>query len=66
MCGSFDSTKKGSATSCSCTCGCGPSGGGFTRRFWTDEEKKECLESYKSQLTKELAALDECIKEGCC
>ncbi len=63
-CEPSDATKKDSSSSC-CTCGCGSSGG-FKRRFWTKEERKECLEAYKSQLTKELAALDECVETGCC
>lgn len=71
MCGPSETSRKGSADCCTCGCcgcGCGTSGrgGGFRRRFWTEEEKKECLDAYKDQLTKELAALDECIKEGCC
>jgi hypothetical protein len=64
MCGPSDTTKKEFASRC-CTCGCG-TGGGFRRRFWTAQEKKDCLDGYKAELTKELAALDECIQEGCC
>ena len=72
MCGTSDTSKKESIESCCtcgcCGCGCGPSerGSGFKRRFWTTEEKKECLDAYKTQLTRELAALDESIQEGCC
>jgi hypothetical protein len=65
-CETSETTRKDSSSGC-CTCGCGcDTGSGFKRRFWTKEERKECLEAYKSQLTKELAALDECVREGCC
>jgi len=42
-----------------CGCGCGP---GF-RRFFSSREKRECLESYKDQLQKELAGVEECLQE---
>ena len=45
-----------------CGCGCGP---GF-RRFFSAQEKRECLEKYRDQLKKELAGVEECIKECEC
>lgn len=42
-----------------CGCGCGPS----FRRFFSSEEEQECLETYRDQLKKELAGLEERIKE---
>ncbi|MEW6347975.1 MAG: DUF5320 domain-containing protein [Thermodesulfobacteriota bacterium] len=43
------------------TCGCG-CGQGF-RRFFSAKEEEECLERYKEQLTKEMAGVDERLKE---
>ena len=42
-----------------CGCGCGPS----FRRFFSSKEEQECLETYRDQLKKELAGLEERIKE---
>jgi hypothetical protein len=42
-----------------CGCGCGPS----FRRFISSEEEQECLETYRDQLKKELAGVEEHIKE---
>lgn len=42
-----------------CGCGCSP---GF-RRFFSAEEERECLENYRDQLKKELAGVEERIKE---
>ncbi len=42
-----------------CGCGCGPS----FRRFFSFKEEKECLETYKDQLKKELEGVKEHIKE---
>lgn len=42
-----------------CGCGCGPA----FRRFFSSQEQRECLESYKDQLQKELAGVEERIKE---
>lgn len=42
-----------------CGCGCGP---GF-RRFFSTQEERDCLESYKDQLEKELAGIEERIKQ---
>jgi len=48
-----------------CTCGCCGCGSGF-RRFYTSEEERQCLENYRDQLKKELAGLEERIKECKC
>ncbi len=45
-----------------CGCGCGP---GF-RRFFSTQEERECLENYRDQLKKELAGVEERIKECEC
>jgi len=47
-----------------CTCGCcgWGSGPGF-RQFFSAQEEREYLESYKEQLQKELAGVEERIKE---
>ncbi len=45
-----------------CGCGCGP---GF-RRFFTSQEKRESLENYRDQLKKELAGVEQRIKECKC
>jgi hypothetical protein len=42
-----------------CGCGCAPS----FRRFISSEEEQECLETYRDQLKKELAGVEEHIKE---
>jgi hypothetical protein len=42
-----------------CGCGCGPP----FRRLYSFKEERECLESYRDQLTKELAGVEERIKE---
>ena len=57
-------TAHGSRGSTGCTCGCG-CGHGF-RRFFTAEERRECLENYRDQLKKELAGVEESIKECKC
>ena len=41
-----------------CECGCGSS----FRRFFSSEEERECLETYRDQLKKELAGVEEQIK----
>ena len=47
-----------------CTCGCcGGGGGHFVRRFFTAKEEEEWLENYRDQLKKELAGLEERLKE---
>jgi len=47
-----------------CTCGCCGRGCGLSfRRFFSSKEERECLESYKDQLQKELAGVEERIKE---
>ncbi len=57
-------TAHGSRGSTGCTCGCG-CGHGF-RRFFTAEERRECLENYRDQLKKELVGLEERIEECKC
>lgn len=42
-----------------CCCGCGPS----FRRFVSREEERERIEEYRDQLKKELAAVEEYLKE---
>ena len=44
---------------CTCGCGCGPS----FRRFYSSEEEREQLESYKDELKKELAGVEELLTE---
>jgi len=44
---------------CGCGCGCGPP----FRRFFSCEEERERLEAYGDQLKKELAGVEERIKE---
>jgi uncharacterized protein (DUF983 family) len=44
---------------CGCGCGCGP----LFRRFFSSKEEQERLETYRNQLKKELAGVEECIKE---
>ena len=41
-----------------CDCGCAPA----FRRFFSSKEEKECLETYRGQLEKELAGLKERIE----
>jgi len=48
----------GCACGC-CGCGCGPS----FRRFFSSKEEQECLEAYSDELRKELAGVEERIKE---
>ena len=50
-------------TGCTCgCCGCGPG----LRRFFSSQEERERLENYRDQLKKELAGVEERIKEcGC-
>jgi len=58
---------------CQCGCGCGSQhhgegreeghGHGHDRRFLTKAEKAEKLRSYAEELRKELAAVEEHIKE---
>ncbi len=57
----ISSGLAGCACGC-CGCGCGP---GF-RRYFSTQEERECLESYKDQLQKELAGVEERIKECKC
>lgn len=43
-----------------CDCGCVP----FSRRFYSAKEELEGLEEYRDQLKKELAGLEERIRES--
>jgi glutathione S-transferase len=45
-----------------CTCGCCSCGPSF-RRFFTAKEEEEWMENYRDQLKKELAGLEERLKE---
>jgi len=47
------------AESAACACGCGPS----FRRFYSSEERRQRLESYKDALTKELEGVEERLSE---
>lgn len=42
-----------------CGCGCGPS----FRRYFSEKEEVEWMENYRDQLNKELAGLEERLKE---
>ena len=44
---------------CGCECGCAP----LFRRFFSSKEEQERLETYRDQLKKELAGVEERIKE---
>lgn len=55
-------SHHGSCCSTSHDCGCGHGGYGF-RKFYTKQEKKEHLQRYAEQLKKELAAVEEHLKE---
>jgi len=60
MCQSGRMTRNVGMLDCACgCCGCGPS----FRRFFSSEEERECLESYRDQLKKELAGVEERISE---
>lgn len=48
-----------SAWGCGCGCGCGP----FFRRFISKKEEVEFMEEYRDQLKKELAGVEERIRE---
>jgi hypothetical protein len=52
-----------SGCTCGC-CGCG-CGHGF-RKYYTAKEQRESLENYREQLKKELAGVEERIKECKC
>jgi len=51
--------RRGGHTSGRCGCGCGP----FPRRFVSAKEEQGWLKEYKDQLKKELAAVEEHLKE---
>ena len=65
MCEPRETARSTHGRHCSCGCcgcGCGPS----FRRFFSSEEKRECLENYRDQLKKELAGVEERISECTC
>lgn len=45
-----------------CVCGCG-SGGFFPRLYISRQEEKDWLEKYRNELKKELAGVEERLKE---
>ena len=62
MCQPKMAHKSSGLTGCTCgCCGCG-CGTGF-RRFFSTQEKRECLENYRDQLKKELTGVEERISE---
>lgn len=65
MCQPSKAFKVGGMAACTCGCcgcGCGP---GF-RRFFSSQEERERLETYRDQLKKELAGVEERIRECEC
>ena len=63
MCQSTPSQRPMGVAGCTCgCCGCG-CGQGF-RRFFSRKEELECVENYRDQLKKELAGVEERIKES--
>jgi len=65
MCQPRTAPKSSELAGCTCGCcgcGCGP---GF-RRFFSSQEERERLENYREQLKKELAGVEERIKECEC
>ena len=59
MCQPTASQRPISTAGCTCGCGCGP---GF-RRFFSSKEEQEWLEGYRDQLKKEIAGVEERIKQ---
>ena len=59
MCREREPRVSRSATEGSCGCGCGPS----LRRFYSADEVRERLESYREELKKELAGVEERLIE---
>jgi len=62
MCQSRSVQKAFGACGCNCGC-CGCGCGSFFRRFISGKEEQEMLEGYRDQLKKELAGVEERIKE---
>lgn len=62
MCQTGESQRNLGALKCNCGC-CGCGCGTFSRRFITAKEEQERLEGYRDQLKKELAGVEDCIKE---
>ena len=60
MCQPREGQTRAAGCTCGCCgCGCGPS----FRRFLSSKEEQEGLETYKDELKKELAGVEERIKE---
>jgi len=60
MCQPREIARYTGLAGCSCgCCGCGPS----FRSFFSAKEELERLETYKDQLKKELAGVEECLME---
>ncbi len=60
MCQPRGSQRHTAMPGCICSgCGCGP----WFRRFFSSKEEQECLEDYRDQLKRELAGVEERIKE---
>lgn len=62
MCQTGGSQRSFGALKCNCGC-CGCGCGTFSRRFISAKEEQEQLEGYRDQLKKELAGVENCIKE---
>lgn len=62
MCQPRETPKYIGMSDCTCGC-CGCGCGSSFRRFFSFKEEKECLETYKDQLKKELDGVEERIKE---
>jgi len=62
MCQPRGSQRTLGAWGCNCGC-CGFGYGMFSRRFISAKEEQKRLEEYKDQLNKELAGVEERIKE---
>ncbi|NIA20443.1 MAG: hypothetical protein GWP05_00390 [Anaerolineaceae bacterium] len=65
MCQPTRTPSKAGIGGCTCGC-CGCGCGSSFRRFFSSEEKRECLENYRDQLKKELAGVEERISECKC
>jgi hypothetical protein len=62
MCQQREIPKYTGMSECTCGC-CGCGCGSSFRRFFSFKEEKECLETYKDQLKKELDGVEERINE---
>jgi len=59
MCGTTRVPRFVGVAGCTCGCGCGSS----VRHFFSSEEEKKCLETYRDELNKELKGVEECLSE---